>query len=113
MFSDTYIVKTSFKEVYRNMKTDERIRSLHMRMDALRRARQKRKTGAIGIICVVLTAFLFFLIFGKDGHLGSTASLYSGSAMLFGKSGIYVLIAIIAFMLGVIITVVIIRKRRK
>ena len=96
------------------MTNEERIRSLHMRMDALRRVRERRKTGAIGAAGVVLTICLILLVFSDGGlHPGGAAGLYSGATMLFEGAGAYVLIAIIAFMAGVIVTVAIIRHRKK
>ena len=94
------------------MTTQERVESLHARMDALRRTRERRKTGLLAATSVALTLCLVFLIFGAGGqHLGGSAGMYSGSTMLFDGAGLYVLIAIIAFMIGVIVTVVIMRKR--
>ena len=96
------------------MTNEERVQSLHMRMDALRRVRERRKTGAIGAASVVLTLCLMLLVFSGGGtHLSGTAGLYSGATMLFEDAGAYVLIALIAFMAGVIVTVVLIRNRKK
>lgn len=44
---------------------------------------------------------------------GGTAGIYSGATMLFANAGGYVLVAIGAFMVGVIITVVLRNKRNK
>ncbi len=96
------------------MTADERVAALHQRMTALRRAREKQKTGAIGAACVVLALCLSLVIFtGSGGHPGGTASMYSGAAMLFEGSGGYVLAAVIAFMAGVIVTVLLIRRKNR
>ena len=96
------------------MTNEERIQSLHARMDALRRARERRKTVVIGAAGVILTICLILLIFSSGGmHSGGTVGLYSGTTMLFEGAGASVLIAIVAFMAGVIVTVTIMRSRRK
>jgi heme O synthase-like polyprenyltransferase len=46
-------------------------------------------------------------------HVGGTAGVYSGSMMLFENAGGYVLLAIGAFMAGVIITVLLKRRQEK
>lgn len=96
------------------MTADERIRSLHARMAALQRKRELRKTAIIGTTCAALTLCLIFMIFSGGGmYLGGVAGLYSGATMLFEGAGAYVLVAIIAFMAGVIVTVVIQRHKRR
>ena len=97
------------------MTNEERIRSLHARTAALRRARERRKTGAAGVSCAVLAICLLFMIFSGGGgmHAGGAAGLFSGATMLFEGAGPYVLIAIIAFMAGTVITALCIRYRMK
>ena len=96
------------------MTAEERVASLHAKMDALRRVRERRKTGAIGAASLVLTICLILLVVSAGGqHPGGAAGLYSGATMLFEDAGSYVLIAIIAFMVGVIVTVTIMRRRMK
>ena len=92
------------------MTAEERIRSLHTRMDALRRMRERRKTGLTGAACAAVALCLVCLIFdGGAAHGGGAAGLYSG-AMLFENAGGYVLAAIAAFMAGVVITAAILKK---
>ena len=114
-FSDTYILKTLlWRERYLRMTTEERVRSLHARMNDLIRARERRKTGAIGGACIVLAACLILLLFGGGmSCIGGPAGMYSGASMLFGNAGGYVLVALIAFTAAVIITVLCIRWRSK
>ena len=97
------------------MKTnEERIQALHARADVLQRTRERRKTEAIGASCVVLAFCLLFTVFGSGGmHPGGVAGMYSGATMLFEGAGPYVLIAVLAFMAGVIVTAVLIRNRKK
>ncbi len=96
------------------MTTKERVESLHARIDALRRMRERRKTGLTGAACAVLALCLVWLIFvGGTAHAGGSAGLYSGATILFENAGGYVLAAIIAFMTGVVITAVILKKKNK
>ena len=102
------------------MTAEDRIASLHARMDALREKRERRKTAALGLGCGSLTACLILLI-GNVGTGGSgggpapggTAGLYSGAAILFENAGVYVLLAVAAFMVGVVVTALCIRYRKK
>ena len=91
----------------------ERIQALHARVAAMQRQRERRKTGAIGASSVVLTVCLLFMVFSGGMHPGGAAGLYSGATMLFEGAGPYVLIAVVAFMAGVIVTVALIRSRKK
>ena len=93
---------------------EERIQALHARMASLQRARERRKTSMIGTVSFVLTVCLLFMVFGGGGtHPGGAAGLYSGATMLFEGAGPYVLIAVVAFMAGVIVTVALIKNRKK
>ena len=92
---------------------EERIEALHMRISAMQRARERRKTGALGAAGAVLTVCLLFMVFGGGTHPGGAAGVYSGATMLFEGAGPYVLIALAAFMAGVIVTAALIRSRRK
>lgn len=94
------------------MTAGERVAALHLRMAALRERRERRKTAALGAGCAGLTVCLAALIFGGS-HTGGTAGAYTGATMLFEDAGGYVLAAVLAFMLGVIVTVLCIRCRAK
>lgn len=96
------------------MTNEERIQALHARVAALQRQRERRKTGAVGAVSVVLTVCLLFMVFGGGGmHPGGAAGLYSGATMLFEGAGPYVLISIVAFMAGVIVTVLCLRYKKR
>ena len=95
------------------MTNEERIQALHARVSAIQRARERRKTGAVGAAGAVLSVCLLFLVFGGGTHPGGAAGLYSGATMLFEGAGPYVLIALAAFMAGVIVSAALIRNRKK
>ena len=99
------------------MTSEERITSLHMRMGALKETREKQeqhKLAALGTGCCVLAACLVLLICSAGrGGSGGTAGLYSGATILFENAGGYVAIAVAAFMIGVIITAALLKKRFK
>lgn len=96
------------------MTNEERLHALHARAAALRRKRERRKTGAVGASCIALAVCLVSMIYRSGGiHSCGAPGLYSGSTLLFEGAGPYVLIAITAFMAGVIVAVVLIRNRKK
>jgi len=96
------------------MKTDERVQSLHQRMNAMRQARERRKTAAIGAASAVLTFSLILLVMTNSvAHGGSPIGEYTGAMMLFENAGGYVLVAIVAFTAAVIITLLCLQSRNK
>lgn len=95
------------------MTSKERVVSLHMRMAARRKRRERRTTRSLYAACVALALCLMALIFGGGVHPGGTAGVYTGAAMLFGSAGPYVLTAVIAFMFGVAVTAMIKWKQEK
>ena len=98
------------------MTTDDRITSLHQKINELRVKQERQKTVAYGAGSIVLTACVIMLIINvSEGTkaAGGTAGLYSGATMLFENAGGYVAAAIAAFMVGVIVTVICIKQRTK
>ena len=96
------------------MTTEERVRDLHARMDERKRLRERRITGLTGTACAVLAAFLILLTVSERGtYPGGPAGMYSGSVLLFEGAGAYVLVAVIAFMAGVVVTVACIISKKK
>ena len=91
---------------------EERIRALHARMEELTRARERRKTGFLGAGSVLL-ALCLVLVISASGmpHLGGTATMYGGATLLYENAGGYVLVAVLAFMAGAIITAVLLKQR--
>ncbi len=95
------------------MNSDELVASLHRHMEQRRQRREKRRTAVIGSACGELTLFLAVIIFGGRAHICNTAETYSGATLLFENAGPYVLTALVAFMLGVVITVLLRQHREK
>jgi uncharacterized membrane protein len=96
------------------MTTEERLSSLHARMEIRQRAKQRRETGMSGAVCAALAMCLLFLLYESSGtHPSGGPDMYCGSTMLFEDAGGYVLVAVIAFMIGVLVTVVLKRRRKK
>lgn len=90
----------------------ERVTELHRRMTAMRHRKERRLTNAMGIVSASLFATLFVLIRGLGvSQFATTGHLYSGSTLLFGDAGGYVLTAIISFVVGTIISVACIRSK--
>ena len=94
---------------------EERIEALHSRMENLQQAKERRIDALLGAGCGMLTILLAALIFVNGSSNGATAGIYSGATMLLEDAGGYVLAAVAAFMVGVIVTAVILgaRKRQK
>ena len=96
------------------MQAGKRVEILHKKMYDRQRKKERRKTSAIGAGSMILTLCLFFMLF-KDGmiHSGGPSGLYCGSTMMFEEAGPYILLAVGAFMAGVVFTVILKRYRRK
>ena len=95
------------------MTSEERVEALHTRMKEIKRVREQRKTAVIGALSLVLAVCLCIAVFGGAAHSGGAAGEYSGATILFENVGGYVLAAVLAFMAGAGITVLIIRKRNQ
>ncbi|MCR4894088.1 MAG: hypothetical protein K5911_05080 [Eubacteriales bacterium] len=96
------------------MTTQERIESLHKRMDAMKAVRERRKTSALGTAGVMLTLCLILLVFGKGGmRFNGAGGTYGGTSMLLEGAGGYVLVAVVAFFAGVVITTVLRRRQER
>lgn len=93
-----------------HMRSDEeRISQLHKRVADLKRQRQKRIitvcTAACSIFCVSLIGLIAAL--GRP-VTGNTETAYTGASIVNGSVvGGYVLVALIGFVLGVLLTVLI------
>ena len=91
----------------------DRVSSLHERMEARKQIRERRKIRSLGALTAGLAACLFLVIYaGSAAHPGGTAGLYSGTMMLFENAGAYVLVALAAFMVGTMVTLICIHQRR-
>ena len=91
----------------------EQIEEILARGDALRKKRERRITG---VLTASATALMVLLVIGI-GAVGNmtpagTASSY-GSFLLDAKAGGYVLVAVLAFALGVVITGLFLIRRRQ
>jgi hypothetical protein len=107
-------MKSIFRKEGSPVKTaEERVASLHVKMERRKRLREQRRTGLIGGSCVVLSLCLAVCIFAGGTHNGGTAGMYSGATMLFEGSGGYVLVAVIAFMAGAAVAMLLIRQKGK
>ena len=93
---------------------DERVASLHVRMDSRRRRRERRRTRTLRVSCAGLALCLLFLIFGEGAaHRGGAAGMYSGAMMLFENAGGYVVTALAAFTVGTLVTVLCMRLQKR
>ena len=91
---------------------EERLALLHRRADLLEKKKElallKVLGGVSGSLAVCLLAL--FTLFGQGGH-GIASSGYAATSLLSENAGGYVLAALIAFALGVVVTLLIRRYR--
>lgn len=95
------------------MTNEERILSLHQKMNKRRVMKERRVNRALGAGSLALFGIVIAVISREQVLYGGTsAGTYTGSTFVFQNAGSYVLLALAAFMLGVVITVLCIRMRK-
>ena len=87
--------------------SEERINLVHMRVREIKRTRDKRIKVSSGCLCVMLLSSLVTMIgtFTTRYSASDNPALYTGASLLDSSAGGYVLTAVVAFMVGVVITV--------
>ncbi len=94
--------------------TEERIKELHSRAGRLERQRIWRILAGSGGMSVLLAVFLAFLILKTDKMAHAVSgSRFAGSSLLSDSIGGYVIVALGAFFIGVMITAILIRSGKK
>ncbi|MBE5870688.1 MAG: hypothetical protein E7294_05465 [Lachnospiraceae bacterium] len=97
--------------------TEERIERIHERAKERRQEKRRRllqieRTAAVALSVVLVFMIGFFGSHSAGGAAGVVVNAgYAGASMLTSAVGGYVLIAIIAFLLGVIVTALIKQHR--
>ena len=93
---------------------EERLALLHRRAELLEKKKElalvRLLGGVSGSLAVCLLAL--FTLFGQGGH-GIASSGYAATSLLSENAGGYVLAALIAFALGVVVTVMLHKRRRR
>ena len=97
------------------MRTDtERISRLHTRARELKKKKDRLSLTLSGGASALLTVLLITAMLRTDkAYQSVSGSGFTGSSLLSESAGGYVLAAVIAFFIGVIITAVIYRYRKK
>ena len=96
------------------MTQEERIRELHNRAEKLQRAADGRRLAVLGSVSVFFAALLTVslnLIGGLSENIRESS--FTGASLLSSDSGGYVLVAVAFFMLGALISVLLIRYQRR
>ena len=96
------------------MTQEERIRELHNRAEKVQRAAGGRSLAVLGSVSVFFAALLTVslnLIGGLSENIRESS--FTGASLLSSDSGGYVLVAVLAFFAGVLITVLIFSNRKK
>lgn len=89
---------------------EEYLRDIHKRAAKMRQARERRRTAAWSAVCVMLTVLL--VAETVTPHAPDTG-LLTGTSLLATETGGYVLTAVVAFMLGVAVTVLLRRSQER
>ena len=87
---------------------EERIELMHKKAEKLRREKNKRLMAVSTCIAALLFAVLIAASIGIDSQVGGCAETTFAASSLFAVSiGGYVIVAVVAFMIGVVITALI------
>ncbi|MBP5494205.1 MAG: hypothetical protein J6X97_03850 [Lachnospiraceae bacterium] len=92
---------------------DEALNEILKRGRKIREKRNKRITGALSTATVISTFILFLSISIFTGNAVTGTNSAYGSFLLPTEVLGYVIVAVIAFVLGVIITVIVRKNKRK
>ena len=88
-------------------KTEERLARLHARAREIEKTRNRRFMYLYGALSAVIFCALVGLVTGAGGVLSFDGITYSGASMLSDSVGGYVLTAVVAFAVGVVVTMVV------
>lgn len=93
---------------------EERVKELHHRAVMIKQRRNGGQAAVFGGVSLVLLAALSFAVWQVSGMSANpTGETFAGASLLAGSTGGYVLTAVIAFFVGVVITAVIFRYRKR
>lgn len=92
----------------------ERLDLMHQKAQTMRRKRDRMSFALSGTLCTVLLLSLFAVILRyQELSPNVPEKLYTGSSLMSDGAGGYILVALIAFMLGVVITVILKKQQKK
>ncbi|MCR5282659.1 MAG: hypothetical protein K6E18_04765 [Lachnospiraceae bacterium] len=89
------------------MTKEERVEKLHQRVEQRTQEKRQREKAVLSMSSCLLCLGLFVLIASGGAHHDLMPDTYTGSIMMFENAGGYVLTALLAFMLGVVVTVLV------
>lgn len=93
---------------------DERIEKMHARACEIKKARERKINTALQVSSVLLFACLITVMSSLKGlYMPVEPGGNTGSSLLDSSAGGYVLVAVLAFALGVVLTLVLTRRNRK
>jgi hypothetical protein len=94
--------------------TAERVRRVQLRAGELHRKRERRLLGGLASLCVLLAFSLVGTVgIMTGGGRGCTVLGSYGAILLHDDAGGYVLASVLAFTVGVVVTALCIRHRKK
>ena len=94
--------------------SEERLTLLHDRADALKKEKERNLVRGLSGACIMLALGLVAVIgiFGNSGG-GVIGEGFAGSSMLSESAGAYVLVAVIAFIAGAAVTLLVRWHKKK
>ena len=93
---------------------DERIELLHMRAAEIEKERNRLRAAGWGSVSVCLCMLIVASLYYSESVFNNAVNTQlNGSSLLGESAGGYVLAAVIAFFVGVVITVICYRQRKK
>ena len=93
--------------------SEERIEALHRRVQTLEKQKARRELAGFGSAAAFFACLLTVIIVQTGDLAQSAGDQYAGASLLDEDTGGYVLAAVIAFFIGVIVTAAIFRYRRR
>ena len=93
--------------------TAERLRRVKLRARELRCNKENRLLGGLSAVCVVLLVSITGVIGIMTGGAPGMVSGFYGATLLYDDAGAYVLVGMLAFVAGVIVTMLCLRYRGK
>ena len=93
--------------------SEERIRLMHEKAAGIQREKDRGRLITAGGISTALFVVLLSLTIYLQGLTGYIGDQFTASSLLSDSAGGYVLVAVIFFMLGVLISVLLIRYQRR
>lgn len=93
---------------------EERITEMHTRAQALEKSRLRRQMEALGATSFALAALVVAALLQVSGApIFAPETQFTGTSMLGQSTGGYVLAAVLAFFVGVVVTLMVVKRHAR